>query len=244
MTKTVLITGASRGIGQETARIFAANNYRVIINYFKSESCAKTLEKELLNAGCDCITAKADVSQKSQVEKMMGKISKFSTHIDVLVNNAGIALQKLFCDTQENEWDALFDVNVKGIYHCCKSVLPGMIKNKNGNIINISSIFGICGASCEVAYSASKSAVIGFTKALAKEVGPCNINVNCIAPGVIDTEMNKNLKQDILKNLKEETPLRTIGQASDIAKVIFFFASDDAKFITGQVISPNGGLVM
>lgn len=244
MNKTVLITGASCGIGRETAKAFAENNYRVIINYLNSETNAKELVSELKSMGCDCIAVCADVSDSIKVKNMMQEIKSFSNKIDVLVNNAGIALQKLFCDTTEVEWDKIFNVNIKGMFNCCKSVLPSMIKNHSGKIINVSSIWGICGASCEVAYSASKAAIIGFTKALAKEVGPCNINVNCVAPGVIDTKMNRDLlSSEDIETLKNETPLGLLGTPKDVAQTILFLAQDESKFITGQIISPNGGIL-
>ncbi|MDQ5983132.1 MAG: 3-oxoacyl-[acyl-carrier-protein] reductase FabG [Eubacteriales bacterium SKADARSKE-1] len=243
MRKTVLITGASRGIGRETAKLFAENNYRVIINYLNSKIEAENLEKELKNAGCDAFAVCADVSEKKQVQKMMEEIKEFTNHIDVLVNNAGIAQQKMFCDTTEDDWDRLFNVNVKGMFNCCQAVLPGMIKRQSGKIVNLSSVWGVCGASCEVAYSASKAAVIGFTKALSKEVGACRINVNCVAPGVIDTDMNKNLSAEAMEELKESTSLGLTGTPRDVAEMILFLSSDKAKFIAGQVINLNGGWI-
>ena len=244
MNKTVLITGASRGIGRETAKVFAQNGCRVIINYFRSESEALSLKEELLRSNCDCLAVKADVSKSSEVEKMMEEISKFTSHIDVLINNAGIASHKLFCDTSESEWNRLFDVNVKGMFNCTKAVLPGMIRRKNGKIINISSILGLDGASCEVAYSATKAAVIGFTKALSKEVGPSSITVNCVAPGFIDTDMNNNLNESEKEEIRLSTPLERLGTTCDIADAIFFLASENSKFITGQVLRVSGGLVL
>lgn len=243
MSKVVLITGASRGIGKETARVFAENNYRVIINYLKSKEQAETLETELKNHGCDAISVCADVSDIKQVQKMMEVIKKFTSHIDVLINNAGIAQQKMFCDTTQEDWDNLFNVNVKGVFNCCQAVLPFMIKNRSGKIVNVSSVWGVCGASLEVAYSASKAAVIGFTKALAKEVGPCGININCVAPGVINTDMNKNLDSSSIERLKNETSLGVIGSTRDIAETILFLSSKKADFITGQVININGGTI-
>ena len=184
------------------------------------------------------------MSQKNEVETMMNNVSKFANHIDVLVNNAGIASHKLFFDTSEKEWDALFDVNVKGIFNCTQAVLPEMIRRKNGKIINVSSILGVGGASCEVAYSATKAAVIGFTRALAKEVGPSNITVNCVAPGLTDTDMNKNFNKDEIEGIRLNTPLGKIGTPSDIANAILFLASENANFITGQVLCISGGLII
>lgn len=241
MSKSVLITGAARGIGSEIARIFAANNFRVIINYNNSEILAKKLESDLKNAGCDCIAIQADVSDEASVNRMIIEVKKFTSHIDVLVNNAGIALQKLFCDTSAAEWDKIFKTNVTSVYNCCKAVVPTMIKNHYGNIVNISSIWGIYGASMEVAYSASKAAVIGLTKALAKELGPSGINVNCVAPGVINTEMISHLTISEIKEIEEMTSLGRLGHPKEVAELVFFLASEKAAFITGQVISPNGG---
>ena len=243
--KTVLVTGASCGIGKSTAILFAENNYNVIINYFQSEIKAKNLEKELLNKGLSAIAIRADVSKYSEVSCMVEKAYKMFGNIDVLVNNAGIAqTQNLITTTTEEEWDKLFSINVKGMFNCCKAILPYMINRHSGKIINVSSIWGITGASCEVAYSSSKAAIHGFTKALAKEVGPSNINVNCIAPGIIDTEMNSNIDSELLQELINETPLCKIGTPLDIAKAILFLASNDSNFLTGQIISPNGGFVI
>ncbi|MFZ7101879.1 MAG: elongation factor P 5-aminopentanone reductase [Peptococcaceae bacterium] len=244
MKKTILITGASRGIGRETAELFAANDYNVAINYFKSEEEAEELYRRLLKQELNVIKVQGDVSSRIQVENMVNMIYRQFGAIDVLVNNAGIAQDKLFTDISENDWDLMFDVNIKGIFNCCQSVLPKMISNKQGKIINISSIWGLAGSACEVHYSASKAAVIGLTKALAKEVGPANIQVNCVAPGVIQTDMNSNLNTATLEELKNNTPLRVLGSANDIAEMVLFLASNKANFITGQVISPNGGLII
>lgn len=244
MKETVLITGASRGIGRETARLFALNGYRVVINYNKSEAKAFKLRDELTTLGCDCLTVCADVSNREQVSDMVMQIINKYKRIDVLVNNAGIAQQKLFTDITMDDWNRMFDVSVKGMFNCCQEVLPYMIHVKKGRIINISSIWGMVGASCEVHYSAAKAAVIGLTKALAKEVGLSGITVNCVAPGVIDTQMNSMLDEKTIEELKEETPLGVLGKAEDIANSILFLASDKAKFITGQVLSPNGGFVI
>lgn len=244
MKKTVLITGASHGIGRETAALFAKQNYNVVINYNSSENEAKSLATELKKQGFDAIAVKADVSKRNEVEEMFQTINKTFGDVHILVNNAGIESQKLFTDVTEDEWDRIFDINIKGMFNCCQFALKSMIKNHYGKIVNVSSMLGITGSSCEVAYSASKAAVIGLTKALAKEVGPCSINVNTVAPGVIDTKMNRKIAPEIIERLKQQTPLGTIGTCEDIAETILFLASDRSKFITGQVISPNGGLVI
>ncbi|SES83471.1 elongation factor P 5-aminopentanone reductase [Anaerobranca gottschalkii] len=244
MKKTVLITGASRGIGRETAKLFAQNNYNVAINYYQGEEAAESLFRELINNNYSAIKVKADVRDRKEVDKMVTTIYNYFGNIDVLVNNAGVAQEKLFTDISEEDWDWIFDVNVKGIFNCCQSVLPKMISNKQGKIINISSIWGITGASCEVHYSAAKAAVIGFTKALAKEVGPSNIQVNCVCPGIIQTDMISHIDESIMEELKRETPLGVIGSPRDVGELVLFLASDKANFITGQIISPNGGLVI
>lgn len=244
MNKTVLITGASRGIGKATAIAFAKSGWNVAINYLSSEANATALISALDEDGANVMAFRADVSDKAQVKQMVEAVLlRFGT-IDVLVNNAGIAQQKLFCDLTDSEWDRMFDVNVGGVFHCSQAVLPDMIQRKSGKIVNVSSIWGMVGASCEVHYSASKAAVIGLTKALAKELGPSNIQVNCVAPGVISTEMNKDLSENTILQLKGETPLGVLGSPDDIANTILFLASDKSNFITGQVISPNGGFVI
>lgn len=242
--KTVLVTGASRGIGYATAKKFAQNGFNVAINYNVNRTAAESLERELASLQCRVMTVKADVSSQEQVLNMIEGVNSHLGNIDILVNNAGIAGQSLFTDITTEEWDRMFDINVKGMFHCCKAVLPQMIRNKWGKIVNISSIWGLTGASCEVHYSASKAAIIGLTRALAKEVGPSNIQVNCVAPGVIDTDMNSELDDQTLDELKEQTPLGIIGTGNDIAETVYFLTSDNAKFITGQVISPNGGFLI
>ncbi len=186
----------------------------------------------------------ADVSDKTEVEEMFRKAEQELGKISALVNNAGIAEQILFSDITEEKWDRMFAVNVKGAYNCTQAVLPSMIHEKYGRIINVSSMWGISGASCEVHYSASKAALIGFTKALAKEVGLSGITVNCVAPGVIGTDMNAAISGEILEELKENTPLNRIGTSEDVAEAILFLASDKASFITGQTLSVDGGFIL
>lgn len=239
--QTALITGASRGIGSEIARQLAKNGFRVIVNYNASERDAQSLILELNNTNSiNCIAVQADVSDRAQVEAMFA----VAGGIDVLINNAGIAQQKLFTDITEQDWDTMFDIDVKGVFHCCQCALPYMIHQKRGKIINISSMWGQVGASCEVHYSAAKAAVIGLTKSLAKEVGPSGIQVNCIAPGVIQTEMNAHLDESTMKELKEETPLGVIGTTEDIANAVSFLAGEKSNFITGQVLGVNGGIII
>ena len=237
--RNVLITGASRGIGKEMVYEFSKNGDRVFLNYNKSGDKAEKIAEET-----GAVSIKADISKADEVKKMAEFIHNNYGGIDVIVNNAGISQIKLFTDITENDWDNMFDINVKGMFLVIKAFIGDMINKKKGRIINISSMWGITGGSCEVHYSASKAAVIGFTKALAKELGPSNINVNCVAPGVIDTEMNSHLSEEDLEQLKDETPLCRIGSVSDVAKTVLFLASDNADFITGQVLSVDGGMVI
>ncbi|HEX3016623.1 MAG TPA: 3-oxoacyl-ACP reductase FabG [Caproicibacter sp.] len=240
--KKALVTGASRGIGRAVARRLCRDGFYVIINYARSDSDANSLLNELNNSySIKCAELyKSDISDRSQVEAMFCA----SGGIDLLVNSAGIAQQKLFTDLTEQDWERMFAVDVTGVFHCCQLALPYMIHQKQGKIINISSMWGQVGASCEVHYSAAKAAVIGLTKALAKEVGPSNIQVNCIAPGVIDTQMNAALSEETIRELKEETPLCRIGTPEDIAAAVSFLASPDADFITGQILGINGGMII
>lgn len=242
--KTVLITGASRGIGAETARLFAQKGWAVAVNYRNSREAAEELVSEIRKNGGTALAIPADVGDPEQVEALFRTAEQELGQIEALVNNAGIAQQKLFTDLTDEDWDELFRVDVKGVFLCCRRALPAMIRRHRGVIVNISSMWGQVGASCEVHYSAAKAAVIGLTRALAKEVGPSGIRVNCIAPGVIQTEMNGNLTPETLEALKEETPLELLGDPADVAKAAWFLTSEDSAFITGQVLGVNGGMVI
>ncbi len=250
MQKTVLVTGASRGIGREIAVRFAKAGYNVAVNYCSHEAEAMQTVAMLNAMGGlfrvdNAAAFRADVSDPAQVEEMFTRIhGTFGGGVDLLVNNAGVAQQKLLQDVSPEEWDRLFGVNVKGMYLCARQALPDMIRRQSGNIINVSSMWGQVGASCEVAYSAAKAAVIGFTKALAKEVGPSGIQVNCVAPGFISTEMNAALAPEAAESLRQETPLERLGTPRDVANAVWFLASQEAGFITGQVLGVNGGLVV
>lgn len=237
MKKTVVITGGAKGIGAALCRGFANAGWNVVIGYCTSEEKARMLAGE---TGALCIAV--DVRHADRCEKLIQFALERFGGIDLLINNAGIAGQKLFTDISEEEWDNMFAVNVKGAYNCTKAVMPHFIHKKQGNIINISSIWGMVGASCEVHYSASKAALIGFTKALAKEVAPSGIRVNCIAPGIVQTDMMSCFTEDEIDVLKEETPLMKLGRGEDIARAALYLAEDE--FMTGQVISPNGGFVI
>lgn len=244
MKKTVLITGSSRGIGRATAKKFAKEGYNVIVNFHKSEDKALLLVEELLSYGVDAIAIKADVSDRTQVEKMFEEGYKKFRNIDVLVNNAAIADMTLFTDITVEQWKRIFDVNVGGMFNCCQCVLPKMISEKSGRIINLSSIWGLVGASCEVHYSATKGAVISFTKALAKELGPSNILVNAVAPGAVYTDMISGVDKEVLEGIRYDTPLEVIAKPEDIADVIYFLSTEEAKLITGQIINASAGFVI
>ena len=233
--KKVLVTGGGRGIGAACVRRFAAAGYEVYFNYASNDEAARELSEETGARGFKC-----SVVDSLSIEHMIKEIG----NVDILVNNAGISRINLFTDISETEWDEVFDVNIKGMFLVTRSVLPGMIRAKYGRIINISSMWGVSGGSCEVHYSASKAAVIGFTKALAKEEGPSGITVNCVAPGVIKTEMNSHLDEESLAELEEETPLMRLGTPEEIAAAVYFLASDEAAFITGQVLCADGGITV
>lgn len=236
--KNVLITGGSRGIGAACVRAFSNENYRVFFLYKRNIQKAEQLERETGAKGFQC-----DVSSFAETAEAVREIHK-EGRIDILVNNAGISQIKLFQDISESDWDKIFNVNIKGMFVVTKSLVSDMIQKKKGRIINISSMWGEEGGSCEVHYSASKAAVIGFTKALAKELGPSGITVNCVSPGIIDTEMNAHLSDEELEILKEDTPLERVGTAEEVAKAVLYLASEAAGFVTGTVLPVNGGIIM
>ncbi len=242
--RNILITGSSRGIGAAAARLFSLSGDNVIINFNHSDVSAHKLYNEIISNGCHADIIKADVSDPDDVKKMFAFIEERYNGVDVLVNNAGIAQTKLFTDITNQDWNIMLSTNLSSVFYCCRSALPYMIRKKNGRIINISSMWGQVGGSCEVHYSAAKAGIIGLTKALASEVGPSGITVNCVAPGVIQTEMLSGLSRSDLDALKEETPTGTLGSPEDIARTVFFLAQEDSSFITGQVIGVNGGIVM
>ena len=241
---TVLITGASRGIGGAAARLFAEQGWDVALGYQTKKAEAEALAAQLAALGVRAMAVGADVADAAQVNAMFAAVEGQLGPVDVLVNNAGIAQIGLFTDLTEEQWDRVMDVNCKGVYLCCRRALPAMIAAHRGSIINLSSMWGQVGASCEVAYSAAKAAVIGLTKALAKEVGPSGIRVNCVAPGVIATDMNAALTAEDIAALAEETPLCRIGTAEEAAQAILWLADEKSAFVTGQVLAPNGGIVV
>lgn len=242
MNKVILVTGASRGIGRNIAYNLAVNGYTLIANYNNSEDAAKELQNELKEKGTDIDIFKANVSKKAEVKKLIDFVIEKYNRIDVLINNAGIAQEKLFTDITEEDFDKMMKTNLYSVFYTTQEAVKYMIREHNGSIINISSIYGMTGGSCEVHYSMSKAGVDGMTKALAKELGPSNIRVNSVAPGAIDTDMNKNLTEEDWKEVMNETPLMKKGYPIDITRCVKWLVEDE--FTTGQVISPNGGLVI
>ncbi len=239
--KTVLITGASRGIGRAIAIEFSKNGYNVGINYLKSKEDAKATLEDVLSNKVDADIFKYDVSSCSESEELMSAFIKRFGHIDVLINNAGIASISPISSTSIEDWDKIISTNLSSAFYLTKFALPYFLKNGGGSIINISSMWAQSGASCEVAYSASKAGLVGLTKASAKELGPSNIRVNCISPGFIDTDMNKSLSSDDFEYFKASTPLQRIGNAFDVAPLAVFLASEQSNFITGANITVDGG---
>ncbi len=239
MEKVAIITGASRGIGREIAKQLARNKVKVIANYNQSEKEAKELKAELEKENIEIDIIKADVSKRKEAQELVKFVLDKYKKIDVLVNNAGISEYKMFIDETDEDWNKIINTNLYSAFVMSQEVIPNMVHYKEGCIINISSIWGMVGASLEVLYSISKAGMNGMTKALAKELGPSNIRVNAIAPGIIKTDMNANLTQEELENLEKEIPLERIGKAEDIAKCVKWLIEDN--YTTGQVISINGG---
>lgn len=242
--KYALITGASGGIGAATARAFAQAGYGVAIHAHRSVDKLHALAQELSALSVPVLEVCADLSDPVQAKTMVDNVLEKFCQLDILVCCSGLSHVGLVTDIDPQQWKTLFGVNVDGMHYCCQAVLPHMVHRKEGCILTVSSMWGQVGASCEVAYSATKGAVIAYTKALAQEVGPSNIRVNCIAPGVIATEMNAHLSAEDLEALADETPLGRIGTPEECAACALFLASEGASFVTGQVLAPNGGLVI
>ena len=239
MNKTVFITGGSRGIGKCAVEAFSREGYNVAFTYLNSQENAENIA-----TGCGAFPIKCDVSNSADVKCAIDSaINKFGK-IDVLINNAGIDEFCLFTDITDEKWHKMIDTNLSGAFYASREALKDMIKRQDGVIINISSMWGEVGASCEVHYSVSKAGLIGMTKALAKEVGPSNIRVNCVSPGVIDTDMNAHLSKEDMEQLKYDTPLGKIGKCEDVCNTLLFLASDKSSFITGQIFGVNGGYII
>ena len=244
MAKNVLITGASRGIGAAAARQFAAEGWNVALNYCRSREKALALAAELSAAGTKAVALEGDVSDPVQAAAVVAAAETMGP-LDALVCCAGIALpQQLLIDTTDEQWRKVMGVDLDGVFYTIRAAYPGFVRRQGGAIITVSSMWGVTGGSCEAAYSAAKAGVIGLTQALAKELGPSHVRVNCVAPGVIDTEMNGHLSPEDMEALGEETPLGRIGTPEEIAKTIYFLASERASFITGQVLRVDGGMVI
>ncbi len=243
--RCALITGSSGGIGASIAVALAQQGYGIIINYNKSKERAENLADVLVKSyNIPAMAIKCDVSNYDEVKEMFRLAKAEFGGVDVLVNNAGIAQQKLFTDITVDEWHKMMGTNLDSMFYCCKEALPHMISQKSGVIVNISSMWGQVGASCEVHYSTAKAGVIGFTKALAKEVALSGIRVNCVSPGVVMTDMMRDFDEETLKELKEETPLQTLGTPKNIADAVAFLVSSKADFITGQNLAVNGGFII
>ncbi len=240
MRKTVLITGGTRGIGEGVVRKFYAAGWNTAFCYRQSKARADALCREMPGLLAVC----ADVAEEADVSRMVEEVRRAFGQIDALVCSAGVGHYGLLQDVTPEEFDALYRVNVRGVYLCCRAVLPEMIRRQSGSIVTVSSMWGQVGGSCEAAYSATKGAVIALTKALAKEVGPSGIRVNSVAPGTVVTDMTRRLGAEALEALRQETPLEALGTPEDVADAVAFLAGDAAKFITGQVLGVNGGFVI
>jgi len=244
MKKIVLITGASRGIGADCAKVFDQNGYKVAISYNTGLKEAQALQHLLKDNGAEAFVVQGDLSKQGAAKQIVSDVLDWAGRIDVLVNNAGVSLTQPFLETDDNKGSQLIATDLTAAMQCAKYAAADMMKRKSGSIINISSVWGICGASCEVYYSAAKAGMIGFTKALAAELAPSGIRVNAVAPGVIDTAMNSHLNESERAALLEQIPLGRFGSGYDIAKSVLFLASPDADYITGQVLNVSGGFLI
>lgn len=243
MKKTAFVTGGAKGIGAAVVKKLCEDGFQVAVNYRTSEQRALTLCSELALSGYDAFPVKCDVSDAADVKKTVGYIIDRTGSIDVLVNNSGVSLWGLFDATTDGQWNDVMGTNLTGTFNCCREVLPHMLKNKYGRIINISSVWGQVGASCEAVYSASKSGIIGLTKALAKEYALSGITVNCVAPGVIDTDMMSRFSDEEKTEICDGVPMGRMGTPEETAFAVSFFADENASYITGQVLGVNGGSV-
>lgn len=244
MKQVALITGASRGIGRGIALELAREGWDICVNYIQQQAAAEDVVNQIRSMGRNAIAVQADVADSQAVAAMVKQTEQELGHVSLLVNNAGIAGQTLFQDTTDEMWDRYMAVNLSGARNTIRAVLPHMIHEKAGCIINISSMWGLRGASCEVAYSCTKAALIALTRSLALELAPSHIRVNCVAPGVINTDMVQVLGQELMEDLTLQTPLGRLGTPADIAHAVAFFASEKASFITGQVLTADGGFIV
>lgn len=244
MSKTALVTGGSRGIGAAACRALAREGFSVAIGYTHNAQTAEALARELTDQGFNAMAVRGDVRSREEVLAMFEAVRRRMGAVDTLVLSAGIAQQKLFQDITDADWDGLFDVNIKGVYRCIQAALPDMLRRGRGCIVTVASMWGQVGASCESHYAASKAAVIGLTRSLAKELGPSGIRVNCVSPGTIETDMTAPLGEETLEALAADTPLGRNGTTEDVAQAIAYLCSDASSFVTGQVLAVNGGFVI
>ena len=244
MEKVAFITGATRGIGKQIALTLANEGYDIVLNYRKENEELAEIKEQIESIGRKCVPVQGDVSNFEDCEKMVKQIAEEFGHIDVLVNNAGITKDNLIIRMKKEDFEDVINVNLQGTFNVTKNVVPYMMKQRNGRIINISSVVGVAGNAGQTNYSASKAGIIGFTKSLAKEVASRNIFVNAIAPGFIQTDMTDVLKNEVKENIANSIPLKRMGTAKDVANLVKFLASEDSSYITGQVINVDGGMVM
>lgn len=238
---TVLITGGSRGIGAAIAKRFAKEGYRIVIHYLQGHEQANETARECIAAGAEVITISADLSSKEQLVRMKEKLDSLGITPDIVVNNGGVSHYGMLVDVTEEQWDTIMNINLKGMFLCTQLFMPHMIAQKYGRIINVSSVWGMTGAACEVLYSTTKGGMNAFTKALAKELAPSGVTVNAVAPGVVDTDMMSTFDQAEKDALAQEIPVGRFGSTEEIASLIYFLALPESSYITGQIISPNGG---
>lgn len=241
--RTAIVTGGAKGIGAAAVRLLCEQGFRTAINYHTSEEKALALSSFLVSKGYDAFPVKADVTDPAQVREMVETVLSRSNSIDVLVNNAGIDHWQLFDTVTDEQWRRVIDADLTGAFNCCREVLPVMVRQKYGRIVNVASVWGQVGASCEAVYSAAKAGVIGLTKALAKEAALSGVTVNCVSPGAIATDMMKRFTQEEIAAFCDEVPMGRLGTPEEAARAIAFFASEEASYITGQVLGVNGGMV-
>lgn len=242
--KVVFVTGGSRGIGKAIALKYAQNGYNVVINYVSDKTNVEELQKEFTKLNVECLIEKADVSKSEEVEKIVKKAIEKFNKIDVLVNNAGITRDGLLMRMKEEDFDKVINVNLKGTYNVTKNVIPYMMKQKYGKIINISSVVGVSGNAGQANYAASKAGIIGFTKSVAKELASRNILANCVAPGFIKTDMTDVLSDSVKESINSQIPLKKMGTAEEVANAVYFLGNEENTYITGQVLNVDGGMLM